>query len=152
MTVNSQITDSVATTTTLLVGQSAATAMGILDLMMAETLGMAMQNAVARQQNNQITSTAAISATCARLLQTAPPRPPSVVPLQPIVPPPLGGLPSPPDPASAIARSFAHAESAVEALQREHVAAADNARAAERDLLTVAGRAADAALHPPTIP
>uniref|UniRef100_UPI00195355CD RebB family R body protein n=1 Tax=Escherichia coli TaxID=562 RepID=UPI00195355CD len=49
-TVNSRVIDSVASVVTLLSGQSPSQAFGMLDAVMVETLGMAMHNAVGRQQ------------------------------------------------------------------------------------------------------
>ena len=70
--VNSQITDAVAATNTCSVGQAPALTQGLLDAVMAQTLGLAMHNAVTAQQNAQTASTAAVTATCARLVQARP--------------------------------------------------------------------------------
>lgn len=49
-TVNSQIVDSVSAASTLLVGQGPAQSFSMLDMVLLETLGTGMHNAVARQQ------------------------------------------------------------------------------------------------------
>lgn len=139
-TVNSQIVDSVTGLVTLLAGQSAASAMGMLDVVMTETLGMSMHNAVTRQQNNHMTSSAAITAACAKMLQVPFGRP-APAPLLPLKDPNGGGLPNPPDAASAIARSYVDAEAAVAALRREASAAGRNVATAEKDLQNIVTQA-----------
>jgi flagellar motor protein MotB len=44
------------------------TSKDMLDLVMAQTLGLAMQNAVTAQQNAQILNSAIVAATCTRIL------------------------------------------------------------------------------------
>ena len=68
-TVNSQVLDSVAQEATAVVGQAPAGTTGMLDAVMAETIGMAMYNAVTTQHNAQMVASAAIAATCARMLR-----------------------------------------------------------------------------------
>lgn len=91
-TTNSQITDAVTQVNTSNVGQAAAATQALLDAVMAEAVGMGMHNAVTTQQNSQMVGSAAVTATCARILQAQgliyvpPPGPPQ--PLIPIVPPP----------------------------------------------------------------
>jgi len=67
-TVNSQITDSVNQVDTLLLANSASGSMSILDIVTAETLGMSMHNAVSSQQNSQVSASAAVTASCAKML------------------------------------------------------------------------------------
>lgn len=94
-TTNSQITDSVTQTTTAVLGQAPASSQGLLDVAMAETVGIGMYNAVAAQHHSQMVNGAAVAATCARLLQPrspgaplAPPKPsPPISPLEPPKPP-----------------------------------------------------------------
>ena len=45
-----------------------STSVDMLNILMAETIGMAMQNAVSAQQNAQIVNSAIVSATCSRIL------------------------------------------------------------------------------------
>ena len=66
--VNSQITDSVTQASTLLTGYAAPQGMALLDVVSAETIGMAMHNAISAQQNAQLTSNASITSTCAKML------------------------------------------------------------------------------------
>ncbi len=68
-TTNSQITDSVTQSNTTVIGQAPASTQGLLDTVMAETIGMSMHNAVTAQQNSQMMGNAAVAATCARLLK-----------------------------------------------------------------------------------
>ncbi|MEM7244841.1 MAG: RebB family R body protein [Acidobacteriota bacterium] len=84
-TVNDQITDSVILAQVLSSGTAAAQSMGMLDAVMAETLGMAMHNAVNAQQNMQMVSSAAVTATCSHMLRGQPVI--EVTPPMPIVPP-----------------------------------------------------------------
>lgn len=67
-TVNSQIVDSVSAASTLLVAQGPAQSFSMLDMVMLETLGTAMHNAVARQQGAGMVSNAAVTATCAKMI------------------------------------------------------------------------------------
>ncbi|WP_353861761.1 RebB family R body protein [Azospirillum formosense] len=97
-TVNTQVIDSTSDIVTLLTGQSPAQSFAMLDAVMVETLGMAMHNAVHRQQNAGMVNSAAVTAACAKMLSvpfpTTPPPPPSgsstsggsASPLQPLTP------------------------------------------------------------------
>ncbi|HEV2273072.1 MAG TPA: RebB family R body protein [Acidobacteriaceae bacterium] len=69
-TVNSQITDSVTQAIAAVVGNAPSETKGLLDTLMAETVGMAMYNAVTNQHNAQMVSNAAVTAACARMLRT----------------------------------------------------------------------------------
>ncbi|MGD3727160.1 RebB family R body protein [Xanthomonas citri pv. citri] len=66
--VNSQIVDAVSSIVTLTTGQAPAQALGMLDAVMLETLGMAMHNAVNRQQGAGMINAAAITAACAKMI------------------------------------------------------------------------------------
>jgi hypothetical protein len=68
-TVNDQITDSLSQTMTHIVGNSSAETKSMLDTLMAETVGMAMYNAVTNQHNAQMVSNASVIAACARMLK-----------------------------------------------------------------------------------
>ncbi|WP_188262100.1 RebB family R body protein [Azospirillum tabaci] len=97
-TVNTQVIDATSDIVTLLTGQSPAQSFAMLDAVMVETLGMAMHNAVHRQQNAGMVNSAAVTAACAKMLAvpfpTTPPPPPSgsstsggnASPLQPLTP------------------------------------------------------------------
>jgi len=104
-TVNSQITDSISQVVTLLTGQAPSQSFGMMDAVMLETLGMAMHNAVTRQQYAHMTSTAAVTAACAKMLQApfpiAPPPPPAP-------PPAVHPLAHPPDAPAQPAPGAAH--------------------------------------------
>lgn len=81
-TVNSQITDSINQVNTSTLGHSPAQSMGIIDAVMAETLGMAMHNAVSAQQNSQMVGAAAVTSACAKMLAVPVAKPP-----KPVTPP-----------------------------------------------------------------
>ncbi len=97
-TMNTQVIDATSDIVTLLTGQSPAQSFAMLDAVMVETLGMAMHNAVHRQQNAGMVNSAAVTAACAKMLSvpfpTTPPPPPSgsstsggnAAPLQPLTP------------------------------------------------------------------
>ena len=141
--VNDRVTDSVSSVTTLLTGQSPSQAFGMLDAVMAETLGMAMHNAVGRQQGAGMVSSAAVTAACAKMLQAQVPQP---VPTPPSPPPPptVDILPGPPPdlpPPAAIAAAMAEGEaaigllqSAIATLQTQAKGSGDTAAKAQADL------------------
>ncbi|WP_390623098.1 hypothetical protein ACEQUB_p01325 (plasmid) [Ralstonia syzygii] len=85
-TVNSQIVDAVSSIVTLTTGQAPSQALGMLDAVLLETLGMAMHNAVNRQQSAGMVSSAALTAACAKILAVPFPLPPAPPP--PVSPPP----------------------------------------------------------------
>jgi hypothetical protein len=68
-TVNHQITDSVTQTMAHVVGHSPSETKSMLDALMAETIGMAMYNAVTNQHNAQVVGNATVIAACARMLK-----------------------------------------------------------------------------------
>jgi hypothetical protein len=82
-TVNHQITDSVTQTMAHVVGHSPSETKSMLDTLMAETIGMAMYNAVTNQHNAQMVSNATVVAACARMLKA----PIAIPPVVPAVPP-----------------------------------------------------------------
>lgn len=71
-TTNDVITDSVTQTNTLLTGLAAPHGMALVDITSAETMGMAMHNAISAQQNAQLTTNASVTATCAKMLSIGP--------------------------------------------------------------------------------
>ena len=74
-TVNTMITDAVTQSVASVLGNSPAGTKSMLDALMAETLGMAMYNAVANQHNAQMTGNASTTAACVRMLKTKPAAP-----------------------------------------------------------------------------
>lgn len=68
-TLNAQIVDAVDFTNYTTLGNAAAQSSAMLDALMAETVGMAMYNAVNTQQNAQMIGSAAVTAACARMLK-----------------------------------------------------------------------------------
>ncbi len=68
-TVNDQITDSVTQVDTAVLGNAPAQTTSMLDAVMAESIGMAMYNAVTTQHNSQMVASAAVAAACARMLK-----------------------------------------------------------------------------------
>ncbi|KWO47754.1 hypothetical protein WT97_06680 [Burkholderia sp. MSMB1459WGS] len=136
-TVNSQIVDAVSSIVTLTTGQSPSQAFGMLDAVLLETLGMAMHNAVNRQQSASMIGSAALTATCAKILGVpfpAPPAPPKPVPP---LPPDVHPLPGPDEPVTPAAE--------LKAAVRDGEAALGDARAAVDKLRTVATAAAQEA-------
>ncbi|HEU0099461.1 MAG TPA: RebB family R body protein [Allosphingosinicella sp.] len=147
--VNGQIVDSVADVVTLSSGIAPTQAFGMLDSVMTETLGMAMYNAVSRQQGSSMIGSAATTAVCAKMLSTpfafeipSPPPPPAPLPsggIQPLHPPP----PKPPRPASAvIAAAKAEGEWAIDVLKAEETGLSLNAAAAREALEQLTAEAA----------
>ena len=118
-TVNTQIVDSVTGVVTLLAGQAPSQSFVLLDAVMAETLAMAMQNAVSRQQGASVVSSAAVTATCAKMLMANPPGPPPPQPPLPPVVVPLPGPPPDPSPQAAVAAAFAQAEADIDFLKTQ---------------------------------
>ncbi|XUM21613.1 RebB family R body protein [Bradyrhizobium oligotrophicum S58] len=131
-TVNGQIIDSTTGVVTLLTGQSPSQAFGLLDAVMVETLGMAMHNAIGRQQGASVIGSAAVTAACAKMLSVPFPIAPPPAPKPP--PPsvdPLPGPPPNPSPSAAVAAAFAEAESAVTALKLQASVASSLAQTAQ---------------------
>ncbi len=88
----------------LLFQNSSSQSLGVLNSVMAETLGMAMHNAVDAQRNSQLTNAAATTSACARILQVKAKEPNRVS--SPIfqaggTPPPTEKAPEPPNPNQA---------------------------------------------------
>jgi hypothetical protein len=83
---NTQIKDSVQYANHTVMGHAPSQSASMLDALMAETIGMAMYNAVNTQHNAQMISTAAVAATCAKMLKTQPvPWLPPPVPIAPVI-------------------------------------------------------------------
>ena len=70
-TVNSQITDAVTALNALAVGGAPSGAEAMLGLVAANTIGLGMHNAIARQQADAAIAAASITAACARMLRTS---------------------------------------------------------------------------------
>ena len=66
-TVNSQVTDSIAALNTLTGGLAPSTSAAMLSVMGADSIALAMLNAVARQQADAAIGSAALASVCARL-------------------------------------------------------------------------------------
>jgi hypothetical protein len=127
-TMNTRIIDSVTANAVLLTGQAPTQSFGILDTVMSETLGMSMHNAVMRQQADGMVGAAAMTAACAKMLQSngvfAPPKfpPPPPEPLHPSsrIPPPIPPEPPPaPAPAAVLAQALAESELALAELKAQ---------------------------------
>lgn len=67
-TVNSQITDAVTQAAVLTTGQAAAVSMGLTYLVMAQTIGMVMANAVTAQRGMQRIAEASVVVTTAAII------------------------------------------------------------------------------------
>ncbi|MBT0569620.1 RebB family R body protein [Curvibacter sp. CHRR-16] len=150
-TVNSQVIDSVTNVATLMTAQAPSQAFAMLDTVMVETMGMAMYNAVNRQQNAGMVSTAAVTAACARILNTfaaipaAPPKSESAPPASHIEP-----LPSPPPPVApplatspdaSVADAYAKGNAAISTLQTLAGSSSSVAQKAQSDLQQLASSA-----------
>ncbi|CEE47058.1 Translation initiation factor IF-2 (modular protein) [Xanthomonas citri pv. citri] len=139
--VNSQIVDAVSSIVTLTTGQAPAQALGMLDAVMLETLGMAMHNAVNRQQGAGMINAAAITAACAKMISAPFPVPPPPPPAPPRPPPTVAPLPGPPavppPPAALIAAAAAEAKVAVDVLKTQAQGASADAATATADLMEV---------------
>lgn len=147
-TVNSRIVDSVASVVTLNTGEAPSQAFGMLDAVMVESLGMAMHNAVMRQQGSSMVGTAAVTAACAKMLQRQtyylPPDPPEPPPeVQPI----LGPTP-PPTPVDI---AYSDGEAAINELRAQAASSESYAAQAREDLVLLAADAV-APLPPPPPP
>jgi hypothetical protein len=134
-TVNSQILDSTTGVLTLLSGQAPSQAFSLLDAVMAETLGMAMHNAISRQQGAGVISSAAVTAACAKMLVVPFPILPAlpIPPLPPVVEP----LPGPPpdlSPGAVAAAAYAGAEAAIDVLKATAAGASNLSETAQADL------------------
>jgi hypothetical protein len=140
-TTNSRIVDSVSSVVTLVTGESPAQSFGMLDAVMAETLGMAMHNAVMRQQAASMVSSAAVTAACAKMLQTPyailPPPDPPLMPLRGVQP--LDGPPS--RTADVIAAAAEQAETGIHRLKAEVIELEQDTAAAEAALKAAAADA-----------
>ncbi|WP_431257272.1 RebB family R body protein [Roseateles chitinivorans] len=150
-TVNSQIVDSVSTTVTLATGQAPSQAHGMIDAVLLETLGMAMYNAVNRQQSSGMISAAAVTSACARILTMQPPAPPPPAPPPPPSVNPLPGPAAPPaSSANLIAGAMADGQTAIQVLQAQSAGSSQDAGLAQKDLLALAAAATAAAntTHP----
>lgn len=154
-TVNSQIVDSVTNLATLVTGQAPSQAFAMLDAVMVETLGMAMYNAVSRQQNAGMVSNAAVTAACARILNTfaaVPEPPPPPVPTPPVVeplpsPPPATTPTPPPSADDSVAEAYAKGTAAIATLQDLADSTSAVAQKAQSDLQQLASSAAPASTH-----
>lgn len=138
---NTQIVDSVAAANFINIGGAPASAQALLDAVMSETLGMAMHNAVMRQQANSVVSSAATTATCARILQAgggAPPPPaPPYFPIEPgPVIPPLDG-PEVINPNVVMAKASAEVDEALNALGAQAAASQQEAVQAQTEVAQV---------------
>jgi hypothetical protein len=135
--VNDQIVESVANVVTLNVGQGPSQSSAMLDVVMAETIGMTMYNAVSRQQSSSTVGSAAVTVACAKMLQTPFP---IIRPLPPIPPQPHGVEPLPCD--ESIAVVDARATSAIDELAG--IARASDAASATATLEALSDHLAEA--------
>lgn len=70
--VNDQITDAISQVNRTIEGQAQAQARAMTDQVMAHAIGLAMQNAVAQQQQNYILRNAVITAAASSILRASP--------------------------------------------------------------------------------
>jgi hypothetical protein len=132
--VNSQVIDATTGVVTLITGQAPSQAFGLLDAVMVETLGMAMHNAVSRQQGASVIGSAAVTAACAKMLTVPFPMPPPPPPPPPPTVQPLPGPPPTIPPSGVIAAAFSQAETAIDVLKMQAAGAGTLAQTAQADL------------------
>lgn len=161
--VNGQILDSVADTVTIAAGLAPSQSYAMLDTVMVETLGMAMYNAVSRQQGGSMVGSAAVTAACAKMLGTSisaspkPPAPPTIQPLPtpPIPPapynPPIPPAPPPVDPSAIIGEATQRALFAIQEIHNQGATASQDESQANQSLQAIATNAAQKEI-PPTQP
>ncbi|HEY0311474.1 MAG TPA: RebB family R body protein [Allosphingosinicella sp.] len=124
--INDQVTDAVAEVTALAEGLGPSTAAAMLGVMGADSIALAMLNAVARQQADATIASAALAAACARIAGTSPPR---------------GNTP-PASAAQFVAATEAQAVSAVMLLKSQADHGGELAQAARESLARIAACAA----------
>lgn len=147
-TVNSRIVDSVASVVTLNTGEAPAQAFGMLDAVMVESLGMAMHNAVMRQQGSSMVGAAAVTAACAKMLQRQTYYTP---PLPPDPPPKVEPIPGPTPPPTPVDIAYSDGEAAINELRAQATTSEYYAAQAREDLALLAADAV-APLEPPPPP
>ncbi|MYM81307.1 translation initiation factor 2 [Duganella sp. FT50W] len=148
-TVNDQIIDNANSVSAMVAGQTPAHAFAMLDTVMLETLGMAMYNAVNRQQNAGMLNSAAVTAACARMLNAHAPAPPPPAPAPPPVVQPLPGPSPSPSGAAAVMDAYTQGNAAIATLQGMASASGALAQEAATDLHSLA-QAASAPTPAPT--
>ena len=147
-TVNSRIVDSVASVVTLNTSEAPSQAFGMLDAVMVESLGMAMHNAVMRQQGASMVGTAAVTAACAKMLQRQTYYMP---PLPPDPPPNVEPVPGPVPPPTPVDMAYSDGEAAINELRAQAASSGSYAAQAREDLVLLAADAV-APLDPPPPP
>ncbi len=100
MTVNDQITDAAILGQHFTATNAPAQTQALLNVVMSNTVGMTMHNAVNAQRNSQISSAAAAVSTCARLLAISSYPPIALQPVpetatRPVVPVTITPIPTP---------------------------------------------------------
>lgn len=133
-TVNTQVSDSVTETIANVLGNAPAEGFGLLDTVMAETVGMLMHGAVNNQTNAQMIGNATVTATCARMLAVP-------VPNCGKNPPVTSPSTSPNNPFSPVGSPNSEArkaEDALKALNQEANAQGSNANQAQQTLEALA--------------
>lgn len=124
-TINSQVTDAIAAIDTLTDGLGPSTAAAMLGVMGADSIALAMLNAVARQQADATIASAALAAVCARLAGTTLPE--------------SGAVPA--SPALFVANAEAQAQYAISLLKSQAETGGDAAGEATAALARVAAAA-----------
>ena len=125
-TVNSQVIDAIASLNTLTAGLAPSTSMAMLGVMGADSIALAMLNAVARQQADGAIAAAALASVCARLAGTRPP----------------DGAVASASPAQFVAGAEAQAQAAIMMLKSQAERDGDTAEAARAALDRLAAAAA----------
>jgi len=123
-TVNSQVTDAVATVDTLVAGLAPASAAAMLGLAGAQSVALGMYNAIARQQADATIASATLAALCARMMGA-----------------PLPAGAASPSAAGLIAMAEAQAQAGIVILRSQAEQAEGDPAAAEAALARVAAAA-----------
>jgi hypothetical protein len=151
--VNSQVVDSITGIVSLLTGQAPSQSFSFVDTVMAEAISVAMQNAVSRQQNAGMIGSAAVTATCAKILSVPFPQPVKVVPTPPAqTPPSVTPLSGPPSPSDVITAAFSQANVGIDILKAQANSAGDVKTAASDDLAKLITAASGTSQTSPTSP
>lgn len=127
-TINSQVTDAIAAINTLTEGLGPSSSAAMLSVMGADSIALAMLNAVARQQADATIASAALASACARLAGTRLPE----------------GDGAAATPAAFAAGAEAQAQAAIMLLKSQAEQEGDAGEAARAALMRVAAAAAPA--------
>lgn len=135
---NTQVVHAVSETTVEVLGTSERVSSSMLDILMAQTTGAMMNQAVTTQQSARTSSQASLTSTCAKILRTPTQR----------IPPPSEPTPGPVSPLASqgqtglsISCNFSQAQAALGALNQDFQEARNNRQNAQALLRNLAALA-----------